>query len=388
MILHVDMDAFYASVEEREDPSLVGKPVIVGGTPASRGVVAAANYEARKFGVHSAMASAHAYRLCPQAVVIRPRIDFYAAISRQIREIFARYTPVIEPLSLDEAFLDVHGSQALFGGVAKIGKLIKTQIRDELRLVASIGIAPNKFVAKIASDVKKPDAFVVVESDQVQSFLDPLPVSRLWGIGKVTFGTFSRLGLQTIGQLRVLSAQELTSIIGNSGEHYWRLAHGIDERAVVPDREAKSISHETTFSEDIHDDDVLQDWLAEQVDQVARRLRGDDLRGRTIEIKVRFADFRTITRSHTLRAATNITSELWDAAKTLFAQRIAANHPPVRLLGFGVHGIGDATEARQQDLFGEDNRERQRQLDQVTDQIVARFGKQSLHRGRNPNGPK
>jgi DNA polymerase-4 len=171
VILHVDMDAFYASVEEREDPSLVGKPVIVGGTPASRGVVAAANYEARKYGVHSAMASARAYRLCPQAVVIRPRIDFYAAVSRQIREIFARYTPVIEPLSLDEAFLDVRGSQALFGGATKIGKLIKTQIRDELRLVASIGIAPNKFVAKIASDLKKPDAFVVVEPEQARRSL-------------------------------------------------------------------------------------------------------------------------------------------------------------------------------------------------------------------------
>ena len=384
MILHVDMDAFYASVEEREDPSIVGKPVIVGGTPASRGVVAAANYEARKYGVHSAMASARAYRLCPQAVVIRPRIDFYAAVSRQIREIFARYTPVIEPLSLDEAFLDVRGSQALFGGVTRIGKLIKTQIRDELRLVASIGIAPNKFVAKIASDLKKPDAFVVVEPAQVQSFLDPLPVTRLWGVGKVTADVFSRVGLQTISQLRKLSAKELTDLIGNSGEHYWRLAQGMDDRPVVPDREAKSISHETTFAEDIQDDEVLRDWLAELVDQVARRLRGNDLQGRTIEIKVRFADFQTITRSYTLREATNITRELWDAAKTLFAQKVASQHPPIRLLGFGVHGIGPAVEARQQDLFGESKRERQQQLDRVADQIVAKFGSQSLRRGRNP----
>lgn len=388
MILHVDMDAFYASVEEREDPSIVGKPVIVGGTPASRGVVAAANYEARKYGVHSAMASARAYRLCPQAVIIRPRIDFYAAVSRQIREIFARYTPVIEPLSLDEAFLDARGSQALFGGVTKIGKLIKTQIRDELRLVASIGIAPNKFVAKIASDLKKPDAFVVVEPEQVQSFLDPLPVTRLWGVGKVTADVFSRVGLQTICQLRELSAKELTDLIGNSGEHYWRLAQGMDDRPVVPDREAKSISHETTFAEDIGDDEVLQDWLGELVDQVARRLRGDDVKGRTIEIKVRFADFQTITRSYTLREATNITSELWDAAKTLFVQKVASQHPPIRLLGFGVHGIGPATEARQQDLFGDGNRERQQQLDQVTDQIVAKFGSQSLRRGHSSHKPK
>ncbi len=385
MILHVDMDAFYASVEERENPSLVGKPVIVGGTAESRGVVAAANYEARKYGVHSAMASGQAKRLCPHAVVIKPRIDFYAAVSRQIQEIFERFTPVIEPLSLDEAFLDVRGSLSLFGSAVGIGRQIKSQIRKELRLVASIGIAPSKFVAKIASDVKKPDAFVVVEPDQVQAFLDPLPVTRLWGVGKVTADVFSRLGLQTISQLRKLSAREITDLIGNSGEHYWQLAHGIDERSVVPDREAKSISHETTFAEDIQDDEVLQDWLSELVDQVARRLRGDDLKGRTIEIKVRFADFQTITRSVTLREPTNITSELWDAAKLLFTQKIASRHPPVRLLGFGVHGIGQASDARQQDLFGEDNRDRQRKLDQVADQIAAKFGKQSLRRGRSPN---
>ncbi len=382
------MDAFYASVEEREDPSLVGQPVIVGGSAEGRGVVAAANYEARKYGVHSAMAAGRAKRLCPQAVVIKPRIDFYAAVSRQIREIFGRFTPLIEPLSLDEAFLDVRGSLSLFGSAVAIGKLIKTQIRDELRLVASIGIAPNKFVAKIASDLKKPDALIVVEPGQVQSFLDPLPVSRLWGVGKVTAESFSRIGLQTVGQLRKLTAKELTDLIGNSGEHYWRLAHGIDDRPVVPDRDAKSISHETTFAEDIRDDEALQDWLGELVDQVARRLRGDDLKGRTIEIKVRFADFQTITRSFTLREATNITSELWLAARELFQQKVAARHPPIRLLGFGVHGIIPATAARQPDLFGESNRERQQQLDQVADQIMAKFGSQSLRRGRNLNKPQ
>lgn len=383
MILHVDMDAFYASVEERENPSLVGRPVIVGGTPAGRGVVAAANYEARKYGVHSAMASARALRLCPHAVVIRPRIDFYAAVSRQIREIFSRYTPVIEPLSLDEAFLDVQGSAGLFGSATQIGQLIKSQIRDELRLVASIGIAPTKFVAKIASDLQKPDAFVVVQPDQVQAFLDPLPVSRLWGVGKVTGGAFARAGLQTIGQLRGLTAGQLTDLLGNSGEHFWQLAHGIDPRAVVPDRDAKSISHETTFAADIHDDEILQDWLAELVGQVARRLRGDDLKGRTIEIKVRYADFQTVTRSLTLREPTNITSELWTAAQSLFVQKIAAPHPPVRLLGFGVSGIGQAAAPRQTGLFGEEARDRERKLDQVADQIKARFGAKSLNRGRS-----
>lgn len=384
MIIHVDMDAFYASVEERENPALVGQPVIVGGTAEGRGVVAAANYEARKYGVHSAMSSARAKRLCPQAIVIRPRMSLYAQVSQQIREIFARYTPIIEPLSLDEAFLDVRGSVALFGSALTIGERIKKQIRDELRLVASIGIAPNKFLAKIASDLQKPDALVVVDPDKVQEFLDPLPVSRLWGVGKVTVESFTRLGIRTIAQLRKLTQRELHDLLGASGDHFWQLAHGLDERSVVPDREAKSISHETTFAEDIHDDEELLALLAELVDQVARRLRAHDLKGRTVEIKVRHADFQTVTRSSTLREATNISSELWQAAAELFQQKIAGRHPPLRLLGFGVHGIGEATAPRQQGLFGEEDRSRQRQIDQVADQIVEKFGRKSLRRGRFP----
>src|SRR6185295_13624522 len=202
MILHVDMDAFYASVEERDDPSLVGKPVIVGVTAEGRGVVAAANYEARKFGVHSAMASVRANRLCPHAVVIRPRMDHYAAVSRKIREVFERFTPVIEPLSLDEAFLDATGSEPLFGPSAEIGRKIKQLIWGELKLVASVGVAPNKFLAKIASDLQKPNGFVVVDPSRIQEFLDPLPVGRIWGVGKVTGQVFDRLGIKTIGQLR------------------------------------------------------------------------------------------------------------------------------------------------------------------------------------------
>jgi DNA polymerase-4 len=384
LIIHVDMDAFYASVEERENPALIGKPVIVGGTAEGRGVVAAANYEARKYGVHSAMSSARARRLCPQAIVIRPRMSLYAQVSHEIRDIFAQYTPIIEPLSLDEAFLDVRGSIALFGSALAIGQRIKKQIRDELRLVASIGIAPNKFLAKIASDLQKPDALVVVDPNRVQEFLDPLPVSRLWGVGKVTVESFTRLGIRTIAQLRKLMQQELHDLLGASGDHFWQLAHGLDERSVVPDREAKSISHETTFAEDIADDEELRDWLAELVDQVARRLRAHDLKGRTIEIKIRHSDFQTVTRSSTLREATNITSELWQAAAELYQQKIASRHPPLRLLGFGVHGIGEATAPRQQGLFGEEDRSRQRQIDQVADQIVEKFGRKSLRRGRFP----
>jgi DNA polymerase IV len=380
MILHVDMDAFYASVEERDDPSLVGKPVIVGGTAEGRGVVAAANYEARKFGVHSAMASARANRLCPHAVVIRPRMDHYAAVSRKIREVFERFTPVIEPLSLDEAFLDATGSEPLFGPSAEMGRRIKQLIRAELRLVASVGVAPNKFLAKIASDLQKPDGFVVVDPNSIQAFLDPLPVGRIWGVGKVTGQVFDRLGIKTIGQLRKLSVETLNDLFGSSGEHYWRLARGIDDRHVVPDREAKSISHETTFSEDIDDKEALRALLVDLVEQVARRIRRHDLKGRTVEIKVRFADFKTISRALTLHEPTNVTQELLAAGLQLLDHRLPPGHLPVRLLGFGVTQFDGSTKTQQQ-LFDDYGHERHRELDEVADQIAARFGKKAIRRG-------
>jgi len=383
MILHVDMDAFYASVEERDDPSLVGKPVIVGGSAEGRGVVAAANYEVRKYGVHSAMSAARARRLCPQAIFIKPRMNHYAEVSHQIRAIFEEFTPLIEPLSLDEAFLDATGSEPLFGAAAEIGRLIKERIKSELRLIASVGVAPNKFVAKIASDINKPDGFLVVQPGQVQAFLDPLPVGRIWGVGKVTGQAFDRLGIRTIGQLRQFSAQTLNELFGNSGEHYWRLAHGMDDRSVVPDREARSISHETTFAEDIGDREVLLAWLTELTEQVARRLRRHGLKGRTVELKVRFADFQTITRSLTLPEPTNITQELLQGATQLLATKLPQQHLPVRLLGFGVTGLGDTGRSQRQ-LFDEPDRERHRQLDRVTDQISEKFGRLALRRGGGP----
>jgi DNA polymerase-4 len=380
MILHVDMDCFYAAIETRDDPALVGRPVIVGGTAEGRGVVAAANYEARKFGVHSAMASVTAHRRCPHAVVIRPRIGYYAEVSQQIREIFEQFTPIIEPLSLDEAFLDATGSESLFGPAAEIGRQIKGRTRDELRLVASVGVAPNKFLAKIASDLQKPDGFVVVEPGDVQAFLDPLPVGRIWGVGKVTGKVFERLGIRTIGQLRNLSLETLREYFGTSAEHYWQLARGIDKRPVVPDREAKSISYETTFAEDIADFDVLRAWLVDLVEQVARRLRQHDLRGRTVDLKVRFADFTTISRSATLREPTHATQELLDAGLALLNSRLPPRHLPVRLLGFGVSHLDDSGRT-QQHLFEQPDHERRRELDSVADQIAAKFGKRAIRRG-------
>lgn len=303
------MDAFYASVEERDRPELLGKPVIVGGSPEKRGVVSAANYIARRYGVHSAMPSATAHRLCPHGVHLPPRISYYAKISRQIREIFERFTPLVEPLSLDEAFLDVAGSEHLFGSAVDIAKQIRRAIRNELRLVASVGVAPNKFLAKIASDLRKPDALVVVEPDKVREFLDPLPVQRLWGVGKQSSQVFERLGIRTVGQLRGWPLDAILARFGCSGEHLWNLAHGRDDRAVVTEREAKSISHETTFEWDIHDKDVLRAWLVDLVEQVGCRLRQHGLRGRTVHLKVRFADFSTITRSQTIPEPSNITEE-------------------------------------------------------------------------------
>ena len=373
------MDAFYASVEERDRPALVGKPVIVGGSPEKRGVVSAANYIARRYGVRSAMPAATAKRLCPHAVFLPPRIELYAEVSRQIRCIFERFTPLVEPLSLDEAFLDVTGSEHLFGSAGEIGRKIKAAVREETRLVVSVGVAPNKFLAKIASDLEKPDGFVVVDPDRIQKFLDPLPVERLWGVGRQGSKVFERMGIRTIGQLRRWPLTALQDRFGVHGEHLWQLAHGIDERSVVPEREAKSISHETTFEHDVADRDVLRAWLMDLTEQVAWRLRRHRLRGRTVRLKVRFADFSTITRSHTLPEPTNITHELWRAADEMLCRRLPAGHLPVRLLGMGVGGLDD-TGTVQGLLFDQVERQKQTGLDAIADQIRSRFGSSALRR--------
>ncbi len=379
MILHCDMDAFYASVEERDRPELVGHPVIVGGSPEKRGVVAAANYIARRYGIHSAMPSATAHRLCPHGVYLHPRIDFYAEVSRQIREIFERFTPLVEPLSLDEAFLDVTGSEHLFGTAAEIGQRIKKAVREETKLIVSVGVAPNKFLAKIASDLKKPDGFVLIEPGQVQEFLDPLPVERLWGVGKQGSKMFQRLGIRTIGQLRQWPMETLKDRFGSNGEYLWQLAHGIDDRQVVPEREAKSISHETTFEDDTDDLDVLRAWLVDLTEQVGWRLRRHGLRGRTVHLKVRFADFSTITRSQTLPEPTDITHELWQSADEMLCHRLPVGHLPVRLLGMGVGGF-DESGLRQGLLFDPEQRRKQVGVDAVSDQIRERFGSSALRR--------
>jgi DNA polymerase-4 len=380
MILHVDMDAFYASVEELDDPGLAGQPVVVGGTPDGRGVVAAANYIARKFGVHSAMPAAQARRLCPDAVFIRSRMDRYAEVSRELRGIFARYTPLVEPLSLDEAFLDVTSSLRLFGDGEAIARRIKGEIRAELGLVASVGVAPNKFLAKLASDLDKPDGLVVVPADDIQAFLDPLPVSRLWGVGKVANRRLGELGVHTIADLRNLPRDLLTGHFGQSAAHLLELARGVDDRRVVPDRDAKSISHETTFETDIGDTEVLKSWLLELCEQVATRLRRQDLRGKTVFIKVRYGDFRTLTRSESLDAPTNVTRELYASAARLLRAQLARDPGALRLLGMGVSAVTRSS-MEQGQLFEQGEREHQRRIDTVVDAIKTRYGARAMRRG-------
>ena len=381
MIIHVDMDAFYASVEQRDRPELVGKPVIVGGTSTGRGVVCAASYEAREFGVRSAMPTSQAVKLCPGGIFIKPRMHHYAAISRTIRSIFERYTSLIEPISLDEAFLDVTGSLRLFGTAEDIARKIKFDIKNETRLNASAGIAPNKYLAKLASDLDKPDGFVIVPTDDIQRFLDPLAISRVWGVGKQCLKKFNEIGAKTIGDLRKIPVESLKQIFGINGEHFFDLARGIDNRKVVPDRDAKSISHESTFHTDIVDRETLEAWLIYLLEMVCRRMRSYQIFGRTVQLKIRFSDFRTITRAATLSQPTNTTREIKKTATSLLCQNLEQNGTPVRLLGVGVTNL-EKEALRQTLLFDEVEHQRDQRLDDSIDRIRERFGNDSVKSGK------
>ena len=375
------MDAFYASVEQLDNPDLVGKPVIVGGDPKQRGVVSAASYKARKFGVHSAMPMSRAVRLCPDAIVLPVRMKRYAEFSQQIHAIFQLFTPQIEPISLDEAFLDVTGSIRLFGSAEKIGRAIKDQIREKLGLVASVGIATNKFLAKLASDLNKPDGFVVITEKNKQQILDPLPVSRIWGIGKVTEKALKSKGIHTIEQLRRAQPEILRSILGDQTPHILRLVQGVDNREVKSNREAKSISSEQTFATDITDKDILIDVLLNQVEDVAQRLRLNDLEAKTITLKLRYDDFRTITRSSTFDHPTNVTKIFWREAEQVFLKWHQKSAGALRLLGFGVSGLQKAGSGQHQ-LFTEPELEKQKRLDEAFDKIRNKFGDDALRRGK------
>jgi DNA polymerase-4 len=375
-IIHVDMDAFYASVEQRDDPSLKGKPVIVGGVTGRRGVVSAASYEARRYGVHSAMPIARARRLCPDGVYLQGDMDKYCAASKHLRSIFSSYTPLVEPLSLDEAFLDVTAGIRLWGSAERIGREIKERVRSELDLTASVGIAPNKFLAKMASDREKPDGLTIVRPGGEAEFLHDLPVSAIHGVGKVTTRRMAEHGIETIGQLAAMSREELRRLFGKQGEHLHELSHGIEESEVVPEAEAKSISHEVTFDEDIGDRKEIRTTLATLSDRVGARLRQGGLVAGTVGIKVRRADFSTTTKERTLREPVDADDQIFSVAWALF-QDVPLHGQKVRLLGVTASGLDGSS--GQLDLFAE-SRERSRRAMRAVDSIRKKFGSDAIGR--------
>jgi DNA polymerase-4 len=374
-ILHVDMDAFFAAVEQHDNPTLRGKPVLVGGRPQSRGVVAAASYEARAFGVHSAMPTATAQRLCPHAVLLPVRIQRYAQVTYQLREIFLSFTPLVELVSLDEAYLDV---RACPGPAVEVARLLKQRVREETGLTASVGVAANKFLAKLAGDLGKPDGLLVIEPGQERALLDPLPVARLWGVGPRTEARLHELGLKTVGQVAALPERVLADHLGEPGRSIWRLAHGRDDRPVEPEAEARSISTETTFPRDVSSRAVLRACLLHLVEQLGQRLRRLRASARTIELKVRTAEFRTHSRSLTLPEPTDVTAVLWQTARGLL-ERLPEDWLPLRLLGVGASGLVRDAPVQGQ-LFDGGWHARQRALDQAVDAIRRRFGDGSIRR--------
>jgi DNA polymerase IV len=338
-IIHVDMDAFYASVEQRDNPELRGKPVAVGGAQA-RGVVAAASYEARKFGVHSAMPSVTAKRKCPELIFVPPRFEAYKAISLQIRQIFAEYTPIIEPLSLDEAYLDVTENLKGIASATILAEEIRAQIRAKIGLTASAGVSYNKFLAKLASDHRKPDGLCVITPEKGPDFVASLPVARFHGVGPVTARKMEALGIHTGADLRDWSLPALQAQFGSSADWYWRIARGIDEREVKPDRPYKSVSAERTFDEDLRDGDRLAAELTRIAGYAWDRVRRAEVSGRTVTLKVKFGDFTLITRSKSFAAPVPDLDAFAAAGQAL----LAALHPlpkGIRLLGLGLHNLSE-----------------------------------------------
>jgi DNA polymerase-4 len=378
-ILHVDIDAFYASVEQLADPALRGRPVIVGGL-GPRGVVAAASYEARRFGVHSAMPMGRARRACPDGVFLAPRFDAYEAASAEVMAILRSFTPLVEPLSLDEAFLDVAGARRLHGSGPEIGSAIRSIVRAESGLTASVGVATTKFLAKIASEVAKPDGLLVVEEGEELAFLHPLEVERLWGVGPATRRRLARFGVRTIGDLAALSVDTLTGALGlASGRHLHALAWNRDERSVEPVRQVKSIGHEETFPTDVTDRAVLEREVVRFADRVAARLRGSSLVARTVQLKLRYPDFRTITRSRTLAEPTDLAADVGRTAATLLAA--ADLGAGIRLLGVSVQQLEPVGTVQASLVLDDESprddgpaRQQRSKLERSVDRVRARYG--------------
>jgi len=340
-IIHIDMDAFYASVEQRDRPELKGKPVIVGGDPQSRGVVAACSYEARKFGIHSAMASSTAYKLCPDAVFIRSRFDAYRAVSSQIREIFCEYTDLVEPLSLDEAFLDVTENYMGMASATLIAQEIKKKIYKRTgKLTASAGVSFNKFIAKVASDMNKPDGITIITPDMADEFIDRLPIRKFFGVGKVTEEKMLIFGIKTGSDLKKFKKEKLIQLFGKSGSYFFNIAHGNDDRPVEPNRIRKSIGKETTLLEDIDDTGQMLEILENIADRLENSLIKREAKGRTITLKMKYFDFQSMTRSVTIDESADSASVIMKYVRPLIS-KTEAGEKKVRLLGISISNFND-----------------------------------------------
>lgn len=374
-ILHVDMDAFFAAVEILDNPEYQGKPVIVGGRKDSkRGVVSTCSYEARAYGVHSAMPIQQAVKLCPNAIFIPGRMSRYQEVSQKIHEIFPQFSPIVEPLSIDEAFLDMTGCEHFYKDLYDMGAILKNRIKSEVGITASVGIAPNKFLAKLASGYKKPDGLVVLKQEDVQSFLAGLPVGKLWGVGDKSQIMLRKQGILTVKDLLQYSEEWLVSQFGNFGTHLYKLARGIDDRKVEPSHQAKSIGQEVTFNEDYDDPEILKTVIAQLTEKVGWRLRHGKMYARTVTLKVRYYDFKTITRAHTLPHAIDDDDSIYNTAIHLFN---TVELKPIRLIGVTVSNL---TTSKQLFLF--ETEQRNSKLSEVMDKVNNKFTKTAITRGR------
>ncbi len=376
-IIHLDMDSFYPSVEVLDNPQLKGKPVIVGGSK-ERGVVSSASYEARKFGIRSAQPMATAMRLCPDGIFLPVRMHRYREMSDRVFKIFRLFTPLVEPVSIDEAFLDVTASTRLFGQPDDIARKIKDMVQKETKLTVSAGVAPSKFVAKIASDIDKPDGLTVVAPDRVQAFLGPLPIEKMWGVGKRTRDRLHRLGIRTIGDFTRFPAEVLKRNFGKHGVRMRELALGIDERDVIPVSDAKSVGHEKTFSQDILERDSARKEILSLANKVAHRMRRDGVTGKTVTLKVKFSDFVQVTRSATLAGSTDNGLEIYSTACHLL-EKTDAGPRPVRLLGVSVSQLSHPGSEEQLSLFHKGEASlRRKKLNTALDSVSEKFGEGSI----------
>jgi len=381
MIIHIDMDAFFAAVEQRDNPQYINKPVIIGADPRKgrgRGVVSAASYEARVFGIHSALPISQAYKKCPQGVFLPVDMPRYIAVSKSIMSLFADYTPHVEAISLDEAFLDMRGGSRLFGSCESVGREIKLRIREEHGLNASVGIAPSKMLAKIASDIDKPDGFVLVKPSDIHTFLDPLPIKKIWGIGSKTGEKLQQLGVFDIGQLRKISLEILVNIFGKSGRNLYNNARGIDNSPVKSGRIVKSISNESTFSSDQFDADIIHTTIISLSEKVGYRLRKKKMSAKTINIKIRFADFTTSSRSKTVIQPIRLGDDIRKIVLELF-QYYNNDRRAIRLIGVGVGQLQSENET-QVSLFDEEDMLVSK-VSQTVDQIKKKFGESIIAKG-------